>query len=433
MTATPPPEVRRNLQFFTTSGIWHGVSRNPCVTGCRDAAAKRSRLGMVGIPLSDELKSWVGLTRSQGAYIALHCRGHELLDMRKVEELVGEPVERLEPDALSSQFGQGYGLVTPFALAAHPEVRQLFDLQVTHEYFPPDTMMTNLGHCRWAVEFDPRELVKAIPNAELADITLETRDREPVEHVIGILTGNGPESGMLLWQRINERVRKMGPSRSDGDTAFPRVLIESVPEMGLSMELAAREDAVSKVVREGVQRLCEGGATLVGLACNTTQYFSREIAVICERNGASFVSIVDETRRTLAADEVERFALLAIGAASDLKTYSDFRRLTDEFAVVRPSPYVAGRIEGVAYAIKADPDSSEAINGFRDLVKFTDADTILLALTELSVVHGNQQKRRQKQRSQKTLYDTLDILANALADRYISERIAVEEDREISE
>lgn len=432
MSEVMPAEVARSLRFFISAGIWHRVSRNACAAGCRDAASKRSRLGRVGIPLSDELKSWVGRGPQADQFVALHCRGHESLDLAKVATLVGHPVERVDSAELSARFGQSYGLVTPFGLAEYSDVKQLFDYQVTHEYFPPDTMMTNLGHCEWGVEFDPRELVDSIKNAEVADITVEKSGREPVEHVIGILTGNGPESGMLLWERINERVRLTGPTRSGGDTAFPRIIIESVPEMGLSMEMADREAAVREVVLGGVKRLCTNGATLVSVACNTTQFFSADISLVCEASGAEFVSIVDETRRVLVADSVKRVALVAIGLATDLDHYSDFRRLNDDVILELPVERNARRIEQVAYDVKIDPDSAQSVNGFRDVIRFTKAETILLALTELSVVHGRQ-TRRQRQRPGKTLYDTLDILANALADRYVAERLVVEEDREVDE
>ncbi|HKR48091.1 MAG TPA: aspartate/glutamate racemase family protein [Pseudonocardiaceae bacterium] len=290
-------------------------------------------------------------------------------------------------------------------------------------YLPPHTMMTNLGHLEYAVEFRASDVFGALPNVEVADITA-ARDRcAPLGEPIGILTGNSPESGMMLWQSINNYIRTSPVVDFRGDISFPRVIIESVPEMGLSMELAQRDVNVKPVVSDAVRRLCDSGANVVAIACNTTQYYSDEIGDICRSYGARFVSIVDEAARYLKNADIRTFDFLAIGAVSDFDTWSDFRRIVAEFDVCIPSERSIVAITDLAFSVKKEVVSSATINQLRDLVNnATKTDTVVLALTELSILFASQ---RSKQKSRKRFIDTLDILAQAIAEIYLEGRVAV--------
>ncbi len=424
-----PDVVATNLRILEQAGVWHLASENHAATSCADAAPRRNRLGYVGIPLADELKSWVGADANRSQVVVLHCRGNRRLDLRpggKVDQLLGYLPHRLEESELAERFGQGYGLVTPFEMARHESVQQVFDEGVVADRsFAPHTMMTNLGHRNHGVEFNPRELVPKISNASLANI-VEGQEFQPAIHTLGILTGNSPESGILLWERINSKVREKTPSGSLGDTAFPRVIIESVPEMGLSMELRVRESAVRQVVVDGVRSLCESGATLVAIACNTTQFFSAEVRAICQEHGASFVSIVDETAAELRRHGVKQFSLLAIGDVSDLGHYSDFGRLQPEFDVLVPTGRGSERIGELAFRVKAEVNSNATRNQFNDVVKaVAKSETVLLALTELSIIYAEGRTPSARYR----IFDTIDILSAAMADRYLIARWALEQDQ----
>lgn len=410
----------RIREFFRTRQFWFRETRNGTenartrtADSCAAAAAIRNRLGYTGIPLSDELRSYLGETAS-GKVVALHCRAHRKFDMSRVALAVGEHVQWLNI-AKVQELGLAYGLINPFLLTAVAE--QYFDEGVLLGSFPPRTMMTNMGHKEWAVEFDPREV---LASGELGQIaTLVSPSDAPTEHVIGILTGNSPESGILLWERLIRAVRERSAPTSKGDTAFPRVVVESVPEMGLSMELDVRESAVRTVVLDGVRRLIGAGATLIAVACNTTQYFSAEIGEICGSAGVEFVSLVDEVGAVLEALDARECDLLAAGPASDLDKYSDFRRLTDKRSLRVVDQAGATQLDKVAFYIKEHGATSGSLNRFRDVVnRVADTDVVVLALTELSVA-AEMQKRQQ---SDRIYVDTLDVLAEALADRYLEER-----------
>jgi aspartate/glutamate racemase/prolyl-tRNA editing enzyme YbaK/EbsC (Cys-tRNA(Pro) deacylase) len=421
-----PSAVAANQTYLESLGLWHLVSRNDSAGNCEDAANKRNRLGNKGIPLSDELKSHVGVYEHPDGrrYLVAHCRGHQQRDDKKLGAVLGFTVERLKEEELTSVFGLKHGLVNPFYFARQPNVTQLFDETVLRRYFTPHTMMTNFGDAEYGVEFDPRELVAALPRCTVADIVTVKSRRAPVEHSFGILTGNGPESGLELWKRINDRIHTYPRLRFRGDTRFPRVVVQSIPDMGLSMELAAREKEVRDTVLCGVDLLCVGGASVIGLACNTTQYFSDAVREVCRRHGAQFVSMVDETATVLNREGIGRFDLLGIGAVSDLRRWSDFRRIADRFTIEVPKEADIKRITDLALEVKqSSKPSGRAVSALGRLIdQATVTDTVLLALTELSLVVAKEPKLQE--RSSKRFIDTLSILANRMADIYLEERLA---------
>ncbi len=438
-----PPEVEANLVFINTHNLWHIVSENPRVVSCPDAAQRRNRLGHEGIPLFDELKTNMGSCESIAGrrYVAAHCRGTQHLDYEKLSRALGGRFERVTDGELATVFGAEKGLVNPFSLASREDVQQIFDQTVLKPYFPPGTMMTNLGDFCIAVEFNVSQIIEALGNALVADIIDEPGKRVPTVHSLGILTGNGPESGMLLWQWINARIRNH-PSRKilrntpqgpreytskifRGDISFPAVFIESLPGMGLSMELAQRESEVRHIVLNGVRRLCEQGATIVGIACNTTQYFADDVAYICEEYGAQFVRTADETARYLRREKIEAFDFLGIGAASDFRKWSGYGKALAEFKITTPSKEILARIDELAFLVKEEVVANRTINNFRTLInRETKTQVILLALTELSILFADQKKG---QRSTKRFVDTLEILAERMADIYIQEYVNVDQ------
>lgn len=412
-----------NARFLEKHGVWHLVSTNPPVKSCRDAYDKRWRLGGRGIPLCDELKSNVGATTTADGrreFVAVHCRGHQHLDQQKIERALNGPWDRIEPEELAREFKMGYGTVTPFGFADRPDVRHIFDSTVMERFFPPHTMMTNLGQLTLGVEFEPADLIDALPRSAVASVVRDEDIHLPQAHTLGILTGNSPGSGRLLWEMIDDHIRRANTNIFRGDIAFPPVVIESVPGMGLSMELRLRETEVRPVVLQAVERLCLRGATVIGIACNTTQYFAPEILEVCQRHDAQFVSIADETADHLARLGIERFDFFGISAVADFGGYSAFNRLNDEFDLVRPNEADLEAIARVGFSVKSEGVNNKPLQGLRNVIRKASATpTIVVALTELSEVLAQHRFKD----IDKTLIDTLAILSSRMADIYLRERV----------
>src|SRR5436189_167720 len=78
-----PEAVHQCAERLRAFGIWHQFTRNEPATSCQDAARKRNRLGHKGVPLWDELKSFLGEFHSGGVreIFLAHCRGDRRLDL----------------------------------------------------------------------------------------------------------------------------------------------------------------------------------------------------------------------------------------------------------------------------------------------------------------------------------------------------------------
>ena len=392
--------------------------------GCAQAAEHRSRLGSVGIPLCDELKSLLYSYRDtdgKTGYVLLHCRGHQRINLTSVSAMVGRPVRPVSDDELWAEFGAAYGTVTPFLFAGRPDVRHLVDDTLLARFYAPYTVMTNCGDLEHAVEFHAADVFDVLPRSMVGDIVAAEDKRIP-RHALGIVTGNSPESGMLLWEKINAVIRADQRVRTRGDAGFPRTVIDSVPAMGASMELWEREKEVRGVVRETVRGLCEAGTTIIGVACNTTQYFAREIQATCADFGAHFVSMAAATHSYLQLTGTDKFDFLGIEPVADLAGRSEFGPALRDFDVRVPDPARRAAIAELAFRVKREVVSPATVNRLRDLIGHaTETDTVVVALTELSILLARQHGRP---RSGKRIIDTLDLLAGAMAEIVLEERIA---------
>jgi len=225
-------EVKSVLRFLKSKNIWHIYSNNPKVISCGDAASKRNRLGHSGIPIFDEFKTELGFFVNQNnrkQRILVHCRGNQKIDRLKVSSILNAEYQRL-----NSQ-GDTKGLINPFG-SNYRNLLQIFDLSTLRRFHPPFTMMTNAGGFNEAVEFNVKDVTKSLKNVIVDDVIRVDNYTNFKRHRIGILTGNGPDSGIHLWKKINEYVKNELLSRINhtfrGDLSSPEIIIESIPEMG---------------------------------------------------------------------------------------------------------------------------------------------------------------------------------------------------------
>ncbi|MCH9648430.1 MAG: hypothetical protein K0U98_09335 [Deltaproteobacteria bacterium] len=420
-----PEQVITVIERLRSHGVWFQLSENAApVTSCLDAANNRNRLGVKGIPLTDELKSLVGTVDSLPSdhIIMIHCRANHSFDEGLLASHFGGRFQPMNPERLEKELGSAYGLVNPFSGFDVPQITQVFDRLLLCRRQPPYTLMTNAGHRRWGVEFFVQDLIQTLPGASLGKLVRE-EERAPKAQKIGILTGNSPESGMLLWDRINQVVREDPRVMLLGDISLPRVSVESVPEMGLSMELEVRAREVEKVVVEGVRALCEGGASLVALACNTTQFFAQQCTEVCNDYGATFVSMVDCLERDLVKRDVRSFDLFGIGSVSNLEKWSAFSQLGAKFHISVPSPKTSIKINDLTVKVKKGAVGETERQQLRQLISQASVtDMVVVALTELSILLDSERK---KHLPKKPFIDTLSLLAEELAGRHISQYLEI--------
>jgi aspartate/glutamate racemase len=425
-----------------------------------------------GIPLWAELKSIIGLAVSRDGRrftpFAAHTRANTRIDERRLIEALGMDPQTtalrslLDQDAgpETSPFARfpndmrarWYGLINPLtvdlAISDYEDldltlrdVTQVFDVSLLLPGGIPDTIMTNLGDRTRAMEVAPIDLIDVV--REIADVVHVCpiavpcpiwlgEDGEYLKDVfmdwpppsgprIGILTGNGPESGLYLWKNILDTVRRIYPKCPDA--FMPGITIHSMPEMGLSMELASRENEVRDIVMRGIRQLLEDDCKLLTVACNTTIYFEAELASLCTDHGARFVSIAEAA--VLAVSRVlakhpggAEVGLIGIGPVIDIDgTFSGYRRHLDAASIT----VTTCAADDFAFDVKSMPEKGKAPTDFGGLVKSlpTTADIVIIALTEASIVYQDIE-RKSKTRSKSRVYvDALAELGAYLAFSYL--------------
>jgi aspartate/glutamate racemase len=462
------------------AGYWWIPSENEGarkVRSCRQAVKYRERVGSGangGIPLWAELKSLVGQVVDDEGKVLEVFAAHTRANTRFVPEkllvtlgfepgtahlrpLVADAADREEepdePLGLDTGDDGWFGLVNPFnvdiviaSLTGAPvdidQITQIVDDSIALDGGIPNTLMTNLGERSLAVEIHAGDLVEAItalsPRTKVADVAEPdpiwlgrdgTHPRDywlqlppPTGPKIGILTGNGPESGRALWTDLSDALRSI--YRFVPDVLAPEVMVTSVPAMGLSMDLVDRETEVEEVVLRGMRELLDAGCQLITVACNTTIYFARQIEALCASYRAEFVSIADAClpavrNAVAAAGGEEQVGLIGIGAVVDMEAgYSGYRApLEDAGLKVVPCP-----ADDLAFAVKSQQTSKEFVTEFTRLMRQklpVEVTVVVLALTEVSMVYRRSVAEAPPNRkSQRVYVDPLGELGRYLAYRY---------------
>ena len=459
-----PIATQRVEDFLQRHDVWYLLNRNEEAFGCPQAASVRRCLGQTGIPLGRELKTFLGqFTDETGAInqVAVHCRAIHELDMNKIKAALQIPgdVSRLEVskevDTSDNEEMLGvYGLVNPFTLEiASIEGNitiQLFDENLFESFELPPTLMTNAGDRTWSVEFQIEEIEKLIPPRRLlrADVVKEA----PVFYrpVIGILTGNSPESGALLWDRITKRVRELRDPRNQvpelrskfsisltGDVYMPKVLVRSVPAMGMTMELHLRSEQTWNLIRVEIERICSElssadhvGKNVLAIACNTTPYYSDRIVAIADHFNVRFVSIVDAVDEYLDEHSISSIVLLGIGYIHRPE-FSGYSRLFSRqgFNIHPLKEATLSEIEELAHDVKCGRPIHECSQKLSAILKRYDLSgrNVVIALTELSlIVVGAKWKKESGDQSHTNnvthLIDAVDVYAKLLADLFLGYR-----------
>jgi aspartate/glutamate racemase len=425
--------VRRCAERLAGLGIWHQISRNEPATSCQDAARKRNRLGHKGVPLWDELKSFLGEYHdgpgTRRVFLA-HCRGDRKLDLEKLRhalESVGDirRVSLKTEERLWADHRVGYGTVNPLTEIAGG--LQIFDQELRHPVGVPGTMMTNAGDFTWAVEFNPAELVPKLPDSRWADIIqpeMEAEDpirwgvREP--ETIGILTGNPCDSGLDLCASVNAHVRRLLRRNSLGDVSMPKIVIISTPQIGISMEMDKREAPLREALLQAVDELCAAGAKILAHPAHTTHYFALDIAKRAAEKGARFLSMAELTAERLRLSGVQEIALLGTRYVTDLsKPWSVYRDAFAGLTVHTPSPEGWKKIHELGYEVQQNGPTPLCFNWMRDLLREEvpkSCQHVVLAMTEFTPIV---KKLKARGLQGKTLIDSIDIYGEAVAHEFL--------------
>jgi len=433
-----PDNVISVLKYCCDKSIGFILSRNTKAMSCKDARSKRSRLGHIGIPLCNELKSIVfrGFNKNnQESIIMAHCRGNCEIDVCSLMDacnLEQSPEIMAESD-LQEQYGMVFGIVNPFLAESRWSGRFIhaFDEDISRATsMPPGTMMTNAGDHTWAIEFDPSLMVSVFNSpivsriTKISDVEATTVDSgfqfdsmSETKH-IGIITGNGPDSGKALWSEINKKFVEYYGNNFMGDISLPKVTVISIPAMGLSMELDKREGAVWLALSEAIQQLRSVNVDILVLACHTTHYFTEKIRSLFEFDGKKFISIAEATIEHIKEKQLNDIAVLGISFVADLNSYSIYKDL-NALTIEDISEKTMRRFHELGYEVKKMRNNHTAFQKFNSLLKKEiKAKNVVIALTELSILWMN---RKDSWQPNKEIIDPLDVYAKRIVFEYFKE------------
>lgn len=222
---------------------------------------------------------------------------------------------------------------------------------------------------------------------------------------IGILTGSGPEAGLDLWRKVLTRnAERLGPAFR-GDLDAPRVAILSEPTLGLSMDLAANEAAVWDSLVASARALT-AEADHWAIACNTLNWYAPRIEALgLPAEFLSFQSVLEEW---IARTGITRLGLLGAAPVTEMGEWSAYRGLARLVEVEGPRDAAAlhALIHDVKRLGSEDPGLRPRLAA---IVETVQADTVLLACTELPLITGIETGKR--------LVDVTDLVAEALVAR----------------
>jgi aspartate racemase len=283
----------------------------------------------------------------------------------------------------------------------------------------PATVMTNAGEKTWAIEFDPLFFINHIQNKKVISFSVLENDLPAWEFYtgpksIGIITGNGPDSGMTLWNNINLHIKNVWGKHFLGDISFPRVHVVSMPSMGLSMELDKRQTATWQTIEQAIEYLLCQNIEILTLACHTTHYFTEEIKEKLENTTCTFISMPEVVVNYIYDRGIENLAILGINYVADLEKWSAYSQLK-EITIESLKPETIQKLHELGYNVKMKENFPANFQKLKTLI--TDevkSDNVLIALTELSILLEKQGSKHY--RSKKNVIDALDLYSKKIAE-----------------
>jgi aspartate racemase len=231
---------------------------------------------------------------------------------------------------------------------------------------------------------------------------------DPQRSRIGIITGSGPEAGVDLWTKVLRANRKLLGAAYGGDLDAPEVVVFSVPELGLSMELQRNDARVWQALRRTAERMAPH-VDHYGIACNTLNHYADRLEAL--GLPARLVSMGEVAREHLAEHAITRVALLGARPVMDLGPWSAYRALPQHASVELPAD--PDELHAIIYEVKrrggAQPD---IVARFTRVLAGLQSEVALLACTELPLIPVAVARPR--------TVDVTDLLALTLARRSLA-------------
>jgi aspartate/glutamate racemase len=408
------------------------------VLSCREAADATVRVGEPTIPLWDEMKTalYPATPDGAGGFVMFHCRADRELDPRIVNAILGYEAEKLDKQTLN-RLGLEYGLINPFHGIGGQRVSHVVDHDLLKPLGVTGTVATNAGHLQWRVLFRAQELFDKLPDVRKFNITTEDpnmaerrkwADNPPI---IGFVSGNGPDSGARLKEAMHEVVFDRLGRLASADITRPETITADLPILGETMEIWDYFDHIDPVLLDRYKRLCEYGARVVAVACNTTLIprFSKRLRAISDSRDVpvTLVSMPEVVGRELRRRGTKG-ALHLLGAepvvnfARGWSAYEPILADIEGITVEPPSAVSIGYMNEISSLVKNN-QFKPALDKFRSMLNwFKEGSTVVCASTEMSILLPLLKDKDRLRLADKgvEVIDSLALTAEELADYFVS-------------
>jgi aspartate racemase len=225
---------------------------------------------------------------------------------------------------------------------------------------------------------------------------------------IAILGGMGPQASL----RFQELLIKKSESYHSGDgNQYPYIIHFSLPVTDFISDESAKQHAITTLnnLEGNIRRLNPSQLTL---ACNTAHLLVPDVQLL---QHASFVSMLDEVAAMIYANNIKTVGIMSSPVTIYTKLYESVLRKKG-IAVILPDERQITQLEQVIRAVirgaAGEKEARVLLRIARALV-LRGAQAIVLGCTELPLAFP-------KGNAPAPIYDTLEIYAQAVIDRYYS-------------
>jgi len=228
------------------------------------------------------------------------------------------------------------------------------------------------------------------------------------DKMIGVLAGMGPRSTSPFLELLLDQCQEQYGARYDMD--YPHILIYSLPTP-FYIDREINEAELKQAIREGLEKLQEWGADLIGIPCNTAHaYFD----FITKNTSVPVLNMIDETVRGIPAGS--KVTLFSTGMTRKSGLYQKgLREIGCEFLFREEWQKT---VDEIIRGIKDGDDPEILRQMWKDLTaeaRKAGAGKIIIGCTDLTVLSAGEE-------SETDFIDSATALAKSLVRRYLEIR-----------
>ncbi len=197
---------------------------------------------------------------------------------------------------------------------------------------------------------------------------------------VGIIGGMGPEATVELMRRVIE----LTPAKDDCDHIH--MLVDNNPKVPSRIKALIDGDGESPVptLINMALGLEKSGADYLVMPCHTAHHYYSEIA---DSVSIPFINLIELTALHIKSEfpNVKKVGLLASTAVVNIKLYENAFAIYG-IEIIYPDEHQQDTLMTIIKMAKSNSVKDSEINSIKEIANSLDADILVIACTELSVL-----------------------------------------------